>query len=153
MSIPYWTLAQELTATSFDFWLGKWDLTWVDPNGSQGKGSNRIMRILDDQVIQEHFEASEGLYKGMKGTSISVFNPQTKMWHQTWQDNQGGNLVFTGRIDGDRKYFETALQNGQQSRMVFYGFSENGFFWDWESTIDSGQTWTLNWRIHYTKKE
>jgi hypothetical protein len=29
--------------------------------------------------------------------------------------------------------------------MIFYEFSESGFLWDWESTVDGGQNWTLNW--------
>ncbi len=141
----------QLDQNTFDFWVGNWDLTWQDPNGGQGKGHNRIEKILDSKVIQEHFEALEGAYKGMKGTSISVFNPQQKTWHQTWQDNQGGNIVFTGRTEDSKKYFETQMTGNAQSRMVFYDFTDEGFTWDWEATQDGGKTWKLNWRINYTK--
>ena len=143
--------AQKLDANSFDFWVGDWNLTWTDANGGSGKGTNKLVTILDDKVIQEHFEAHEGALSGYKGTSISVYNPQNQTWHQTWQDNQGGNIVFTGRVDGDKKYFETVLNNGNQSRMVFHSFSEEGFTWDWEATTDGGKNWTLNWQINYRK--
>jgi hypothetical protein len=37
--------------TQFDFWLGEWDCTWAE----DGKGSNRVERILDGKIIQENF--------------------------------------------------------------------------------------------------
>jgi len=144
--------AQELDENTFKFWVGQWDLTWRDTNGNVSRGSNLIESILDDKVIQEHFEGLEGQYQGFKGTSISVFNPTTKSWHQTWQDNQGGNIVLTGRVEGNRKIFETAMtEEGRQSRMVFHSFTEDGFIWDWEATADGGNTWQLSWQINYTK--
>lgn len=149
--ISFNTNAQEMNEHSFDFWVGNWSLKWTDANGKEGKGQNIIETILDGKVIQENFEALEGQLKGYKGTSISVFNPNTKTWHQTWQDTQGGNLVFTGRIEQDKKYFESALKGNSQSRMVFHDFTDKGFTWDWESTQDGGKTWTLNWQIHYSK--
>lgn len=139
----------QVDETTFDFWVGEWDLTWQDPNGDTGKGKNTVVKILDSKVIQEHFVATKGAYIGMKGTSISVFNPQQKSWHQTWQDNQGGNIVLTGRQKGSTKIFETEMTKNTQSRMVFYDFTEDGFTWDWEKTIDGGKTWQLNWRITY----
>lgn len=141
----------QFDASTYDFWVGEWDLTWQDPNGGTGKGKNVIEKILDDKVIQEHFTALEGAYKGMKGTSISVYNPRQKTWHQTWQDNQGSNLVFNGRQADGKKYFETEMNNNTQSRMVFYDFNDEGFTWDWEATTDGGKNWTLNWRINYKK--
>lgn len=144
---------EEMDGSSFDFWLGDWELSWKDPSGGTGKGTNKIVTILDGKVIQEHFVATEGQYKGMKGTSISVFNPNQKSWHQTWQDNQGGNIVLTGREEDGKKYFETKMNNEKQSRMVFYDFTEEGFTWDWESTQDGGKTWNLNWQIFYTKAD
>jgi hypothetical protein len=37
------------------------------------------------------------------------------------------------------------------SRMVFYDISEDSFTWDWESSTDDGDNWTLNWRIEYSR--
>lgn len=39
----------------FDFWLGEWDVTW----GEDGKGTNHIIRIMDDKIIQENFSAPD----------------------------------------------------------------------------------------------
>ena len=39
--------SQELSADSFDFWVGDWDLTWTNKQGETKKGSNKILKILD----------------------------------------------------------------------------------------------------------
>lgn len=153
--IGFSTSAQSNPENSFNFWVGTWDLTWQGANGVTEKGRNVITKVLDGKVIQENFEALEGAQKGYQGMSISVYNPNTKTWHQTWMDNQGGNINFTGEIDGERKIFKTAPQkrNGQEviSRMVFYDITKDAFNWDWESTTDDGKTWNLNWRINYKR--
>lgn len=92
------------TTSWYDFWVGEWDLTWDDGKGNTGKGTNRVLKVLDNKVIQENFEAKEGQYKGTKGMSLSVFNPTNKSWHQAWADNQGGYFDLTGEIDGQKKY-------------------------------------------------
>ncbi len=144
-------------SSTFDFWVGEWDLTWDDGNGQVGKGSNRIERIMGDQVIQENFEALEGNLAGYKGMSVSVFNRRTQEWKQTWVDNQGGYLDFYHVIDGDKHMFmrEFTAPNGQKGlqRMVFYNITADSFEWDWERSLDGGKTWTLAWRIHYKRKE
>lgn len=149
--------AQSSPETIYDFWMGTWDLSWTGANGQEEKGRNVITKILDGKVLQENFEALEGAQKGYKGQSMSVYNPATKTWYQTWMDNQGGNINFTGEVDEDRKIFKTAIQNrnGQQviSRMVFYDIKADSFNWDWESTTDGGSTWNLNWRIKYARSK
>jgi hypothetical protein len=135
------THAQEDERSWFDFWVGKWEVTWTDANGKQGKGTNTIDKILGNTVIRENFEAHEGQLKGYLGTSISVYNPRTKMWHQGYADNQGAYFNFTGERQGDKRIFKTSVvEEGTNSLM-----------WDWESSEDGGESWTLNWRISYKK--
>ncbi|NGP77035.1 DUF1579 family protein [Balneolaceae bacterium YR4-1] len=140
----------------FDFWVGEWELSWTDKQGNQGKGINVIEKILDGEVIQEHFESTGGSQKGYKGTSISVYNPQRESWHQAWADNQGGYIDLLGSVDGNKRIFQTGPRPGPQgntiiSRMVFYDITENTFTWDWESSTNEGDTWMLNWRIEYKR--
>ena len=47
----------------FDFWLGTWDLTREDADGSAVIGSNYIRLILDGKVIEENFESCSGSYE------------------------------------------------------------------------------------------
>ena len=144
--------------SEFDFWVGKWDLTWEYSDGSSGKGTNHIVKTLDDKVIQENFEAVDsGPYSGFKGTSISVFNSNSKQWHQAWADNQGGYFNFTGEVDGDNRIFKTQPLKTKDTeivlRMRFYEIEEDSFTWDWEQSKDSGATWVLQWRIHYERMD
>ena len=150
------TQVQAQNGDEFDFWVGKWDLSWDLGEGKVGKGVNLIEKTLDGKVIQENFEATDsGPMTGFKGTSISVFNPTTKMWHQAWADNQGGYFNFIGEIDDTRRIFKTKpVENNGKTlvmRMVFYDITADAFTWDWERSEDGGENWTLAWRINYTR--
>lgn len=139
----------------FDFWVGKWEVHWEEGDGT-GRGTNHIEKILDETVIQENFRITEGQNKGFKGTSISVYQPRFERWKQAWADNNGGYYDFTGKVDREKRIFQTDVirrQDGSQvtQRMVFYDITENSLSWDWESSVDGGATWTLNWRIFYER--
>jgi len=146
----------ESLETYFDFWVGNWEVTWDEGDGKLGKGTNLIEKTLDGAVIQENFRILEGNQAGFKGTSLSVYNPQTQTWKQAWADNQGGYFDFTGITENDQRIFQTVereLQDGRKiiQRMRFYDIEENNLTWDWESSFDGGESWTLAWRIFYKK--
>lgn len=141
--------------TWFDFWVGKWEASWTEADGKIGKGTNTITKILDNTVIQENFKIDEGISKGYLGTSISVYNPQKKTWHQGYADNQGAYFNLIGERQDDKRIFRTEMiDRGEKRiilRMVFYNIKEDSMMWDWESTEDGGKTWKLNWRINYKR--
>lgn len=141
----------------FDFWLGTWDLTWEDADGTTAHGRNHIERVLDGKVIKENFEAHSGAYKGFVGKSYSVYQAQSGTWKQTWVDNQGGYLDFVGEVDGNKRIFKRAGMNPQGKevlqRMKFYDTTEDSLTWDWEISEDNGHTWQLRWRIFYERSE
>lgn len=130
----------------FNFWLGDWDGTW----GEDGKGTNRIERILDGKIIQENFSAPD-----FQGISVSSYDPERKLWCQTWVDTNGTYLDFTGKFE-DNKMILTrdAMVRGEacKQRMVWYDIQEDRFEWNWERSDDDGQTWRVLWQIHYVRK-
>ena len=133
--------------TQFDFWLGEWDVAW----GEDGTGTNRIERILDGKVIQENFTAPD-----LHGISVSSYDPERKCWCQTWVDNNGTYLDFTGRFEGDKMILtRDAIVRGEASkqRMVWHNIQENQFDWNWERSDDGGETWRTLWQIKYTRKK
>jgi hypothetical protein len=136
----------------FDFWVGDWELSWSNPDGSVSKGKNKIEKIVAGKVIQENFADSNGFI----GTSISVFNKTKKTWHQAWADNSGGYFNFIGEKEGDKRIFKTEPKKiGENTfvlRMVFYDIKSDSFVWDWQRSNDNGLTWSLNWRINYKRK-
>ena len=139
----------------FNFWEGTWEGTWAEGD-KEGKATNFIEWTTGNKVLQENFEIYQGQNKGFFGTSISVFNTQTKVWRQAWADNQGGYYDFIGDFDGNKRIFKTQPReiNGNVviQRMVFYDLKSDSFMWDWERSQDGGKTWTLNWRISYVRK-
>ncbi|MDJ0646627.1 MAG: hypothetical protein QNJ57_11650 [Flavobacteriaceae bacterium] len=151
----YSQVNDSLNASSYDFWLGEWNLSWDLPDGKKGKGVNKIVKILDDKVIQENFE---DLQSGFKGMSLSVYNPNRKIWKQSWADNSGGYYSFDGAIEIDgKKVFKTKTveRNDKKiiQRMVFEDIQKDSFTWDWQGTADGGKTWKSLWRIYYRRKK
>jgi hypothetical protein len=141
----------------FNFWVGQWEVSWEEGDG-MGHGTNHIEKTLDGKVLQENFEITEGQNTGFKGTSISVYQPRFERWKQAWADNNGGYYDFTGEIEGNKRIFQTEvgeLEDGREftQRMVFYDITEDSMTWDWESSEDGGETWTLSWRIFYERMD
>ena len=131
----------------FNFWLGEWNCTW----GNDGKAINHIKRILDGKVIQENFTA-----EGLHGISHSVWDAERKLWCQTWVDNNGSYLDFTGGFrDGQMILSRDAIVQGQncKQRMVWNNIMQDEFDWNWERSDDGGKTWNVKWQIKYKRKK
>ncbi|MFT3893785.1 MAG: hypothetical protein QM730_19315 [Anaerolineales bacterium] len=132
--------------TQFDFWLGEWNCTW----GEDGKGSNHVLHILEDKVIQENFSAPD-----FKGISISAYDGERKLWCQTWVDSSGTYLDFTGKFDNGKMILvRDAIVKGQacKQRMVWYNIEASQFDWNWERSDDEGVTWRVLWQIKYMRR-
>lgn len=143
--------AQEDEAAAFDFWVGEWDLYWYTQDSVKISGTNKIEKILDGKVLQEHFVDPNS---GFKGTSISVYNPQAQSWYQSWADNSGGYFHFKGITSDGQRIFSMTEENksGALYRMVFSEIQENNLVWTWEGTRDGGKSWNTAWQIFYTRK-
>lgn len=129
----------------FDFWLGEWDVRW----GEDGKGTNSITRILDGKIVQENFISPD-----LHGMSLSAYDPERKLWCQTWVDNNGTYLDFTGKFEeGKLILVRDTIVRGEKckQRMVWYDIQEDEFNWNWERSDDDGSTWRTLWQIHYKR--
>jgi hypothetical protein len=141
-----------------DFWLGAWDLTWPGgqggtPEGALGRGTNTITKELGGCVVHERF-ASE---TGFEGESVSVYHPGSDTWRQTWVDNQGGYLLFTGGLRDGAVELRTAPFTNPQgerqiSRMTWRNVTADALDWHWQRSTDDGATWTDLWVIRYTRR-
>jgi hypothetical protein len=148
--------SQDTTITNqehaFDFWVGNWTGYYYGKDSAKTNVKNNIIKTLDGKVIQENFEDPSNKFKG---TSISVYNPKNKTWHQAWADNQGGYFNFIGELNDNKRIFKTIPKEVKGKlfiqRMVFHNITKNAFTWDWESSVDNGKTWKLNWQLFYEK--
>jgi hypothetical protein len=140
-------------ASRLDFWVGEWNAEWTDGEGKIQYGQNIITKTLGGCVIEENFSTGD---KSFIGKSFSVYYSAKQTWQQTWVDNSGGYLDFTGGMDGEKMIFWRKAINkaGKEimMRMVFYEISGNSFLWNWESSQDDGKTWSLLWKIKYIRK-
>lgn len=141
-------------ASQFDFWVGKWQAKWVDTENKPQYGENIIAKTLNDCVIEENFSTDD---KTFIGRSLSMYNPNKKIWQQTWVDNGGAYMDFTGGMEGNNMVLQRIVTNkeGKQiiQRMVFTDITKDSFTWNWESSRDNGATWAQNWQIMYTRKQ
>ena len=140
---------------AMDFWVGKWKLTWKDKDGSTATGKNKINKILKDKVVKEEFKALTGSMEGFKGRSLSVYNPRTGIWNQTWVDSQSAYMTFVGEFVGEKRIFKREFTSADgkkiMQRMVFYNIKTTEFDWDWQMSTDNGKTWKTQWSIHYIR--
>ena len=140
-------------AEQFDFWLGDWSCEWTDQAGNVQTGTNKVEKILGSCVIKENFDGTPAI--NLIGKSYSVFDARDKMWKQTWVDNSGGYLDFTGGFEnGSMILSRTAKVGGKEfmQRMVWYDISADNFMWNWERSADNGKTWQVQWKLHYKRK-
>jgi len=136
-------------AQAFDFWLGEWVVSWDEG----GQGVNRIDKILDGKVIREQFDGRPDM--PFRGMSLSVYDPRSELWRQTWVDNDGNYWAFHGRFQDGRMTLSTEVDvEGKPVllRMVFYNIEADELDWNWERSEDGGRTWDLRWHIHYTRQ-
>lgn len=131
-----------------DFWVGEWDVF----AGGKKVGTNRIEKILSGCVIFENWTDAAG----NSGKSFNTFNRQKGKWQQTWIDDRGGVLEFTGTAkEGVMSYeAETPGKDGAKTlhRMTFTKLSENRVRQLWEQSVDSGKTWKTVFDGDYQRK-
>ena len=139
-------------ASQFDFWIGEWKAEWENSDGEKITGTNKITKILGSCVIEENFNGNPG--NNLIGKSFTVFNKHINKWQQTWVDNYGSYMNFTGEYKDEKMILEREVNsdgNILKQRMVFYNIKKDSFIWDWEKSTDNGKNWELAWKIYYSR--
>lgn len=146
-----------------DFWIGDWDLVLRGREGldaatwTEARGTNHVEAILGGCAIEESFRA-DGPGEAWSGKSLSRWIEAEHKWRQTWVDDQGGYLAFTG---GAARDGAGAILTGEprtvagvtrQMRMVFGDVTASSLTWRWEGTRDGGATWSPVLVIAYTRR-
>jgi tetratricopeptide (TPR) repeat protein len=134
----------------FDFWVGEWNVE--NPQG-QRAGTSSVQLILGDCVVFENWTGAGG----GSGKSFNFYNSNTGKWQQTWVDNVGGVLEFSGEFkDGAMRYSaESVAQNGSKTlhRLTFFNLAPGRVRQFWEQSTDGGKTWTAAFDGTYIKKQ
>jgi hypothetical protein len=142
---------QSAEQRQFDFWIGSWSLSW--PAGdSIGHGTNVVTQELSGCVIEENFSTTGE--QPFVGNSLSVYDTTAGLWKQTWVDNNGSYLDFTGGMLADSMILSRSFKrNGTEiwQRMVFFNITIDTLDWEWQSSTDFGHSWNTLWHIDYRR--
>jgi hypothetical protein len=135
----------------FDFWAGEWDVTGRNGNPA---GTNRIRVVHGGCALQEEWSGAGGF----TGTSINAFDPSTRRWHQTWIGSDGVLLRLDGGLkDGSMELSGTTEgANGTRTmhriRWTPLGGQPVRLRQLWESSTDSGRTWSVAFDGTYSRR-
>jgi hypothetical protein len=140
-----------VSARSFDFWIGEWDVHWTDADGVPQAGTNSVARV--EETIRELFCAPEptGPYIG---ASVSRWDEDAAEWVQDYWDNRGYAAVFRGSLrDGGMVLERTSdLGSGSATRLVWSDITHDSITWNYERRTDAG-AWESTWRILYRRRD
>jgi hypothetical protein len=133
----------------FDFWIGNWSV--YDWSTKKPAGHNLVTSEFNGCVVQEHWTGSEG----SRGSSFNTYDPQRKLWHQTWVDDQGQLIVIEGNlVNGSMVLSGSGVgRNGRHFRQRITWTPEPGgdVRQHWEVSRDGGATWKSVFDGRYTK--
>ena len=135
----------------FDFWIGEWDVTTsAKKDGSKG-GNSVIQSVSGGCALLENWTST----KGGQGKSLNAYNPLVHEWQQYWIGQDGNVTEFrTSRFDGTSLSFLTDNGPGPNliGRLTFSPVESDLVRQHYESSGDSGKTWTTVYDLYYHRK-
>jgi len=132
----------------FDFWIGEW--TAMNPQGVT-VGSSSIQLILGHCVIFENWSTPVS-----SGKSVNIFSADDHKWHQTWVDDRGALMQYSGGLVDGRMVLdaETTVEGRRAlARLSFSRLPNGDVRQHGERSFDGGRTWTSTFEMHYTRKK
>jgi len=145
---------QDTEYRQMDFWVGTWDLSWTNADGTQATGTNIISRSpYGACIITENFDGNPGL--AFKGMSLSTYSKPHKQWRQTWVDDQGGYIALYGGLQADGTFkleMDRLEDTGPYNRMIFEKITGNSLIWRWQGKAQADKPWTDQWVINYRRR-
>ncbi|WP_218079648.1 DUF1579 family protein [Anthocerotibacter panamensis] len=142
---------------AFAFWVGAWKVVSqvkASPTEDQWqeiKADDNIHYILDGCALQQNYQDSY-----IKGTSLTTYLPDKKMWQQVWIDNTMPNLIsFLGEFkDGKMVMLGQATQQGKAvtNRQTYYNITADKVDYLYEQSMDGGKTFVAIIKGVYTRK-
>lgn len=145
---------QDAEYRQLDFWVGEWDLSWTQADGSEGSGTNNITRSpFGDCVITENFDGNPTLQ--FKGMSVSTYFKPAGLWRQAWVDDQGGFFSLHGGPQEDGRFIldlDRVNDEAPYLRMVWEEITDDSLIWRWQGKASVDAEWADRWVINYKRK-
>jgi hypothetical protein len=148
----------------FDFFEGKWKIQhrklkrrlsnsteWIEY-----EGTNEDFKILNGIGHTNNNRATlDG--KPVEGVSLTLFNPQTKLWSIYWASSRDGILSSTPIVGSfenkiGRFYAKEIFNNKPVIVMAQWDKTNpDRAIWSQAFSIDNGKTWEWNWYMTQTR--
>jgi hypothetical protein len=146
-------------ARQLDFWIGDWSVkvrSRVAPDKDEWSaelpGSNHVSSVLSGCAIDESFVALDTNGRSWSGRSHSTWIAAEKRWRQTWVDDSGNYLAFTGGMNGGEFVLVGEPRpDGRVMRMVFGAIAKDHITWRWEASRDGREPWRAMMIIEYKR--
>jgi hypothetical protein len=139
--LPATTPCTSAESRQFDFWLGSWDVTPTrSPPGTRAARS----QITGEESGCAIFEDFTDLT--YHGVSISVFDPVTAKWHQTYVDTDGVRLILGGTLSSGAMRL---VNDDNSQRVTWTEVSGSQVRQVGENSNNGGQTWTVGYDLNY----
>lgn len=122
----------------FDFWIGD----WVVYNGENIVGHSSIKPILDSCVIEETWSGASG----SNGKSFNSYFPEREEWEQTWVDNSGSTIHFTGKLINGNMVMHAQNLRGNSPvyyEMTYFPKANGNVQQVWKQSSDEKKTWIV----------
>jgi hypothetical protein len=132
----------------FDFWIGEWEVT--TPGGTR-VGESAVQSVSGGCALLENWTS----VRGGHGKSLNAYNPAVGQWQQYWIGQDGNVTEFrTSHFDGTSLSFLTDNGPGPNliGRLTFTPIESDLVRQHYESSGDSGKTWTTVYDLYYHRK-
>jgi hypothetical protein len=135
----------------FDFWIGEWDVTTSPKKDGSKGGSSVIQSVSGGCALLENWTS----IRGGQGKSLNAFNPLVHEWQQYWIGQDGNVTEFrTSHFDGTSLSVLTDNGPGPNliGRLTFTPIDSDLVRQHYESSGNSGKTWTTVYDLYYHRK-
>ena len=132
----------------FDFWLGEWDV--FEEGGSTREARATVARVQNGCGLREQYEGTDG----SSGESLSMYDPATAEWQQTWLSSHGQIVVIHGTLQGEAMIL-SGTDHGSGARRLVRGVwkpESMGVRETAERSSDDGKTWTPWFDLSFRKR-
>ncbi len=124
----------------FDFWLGLWGVAPTGSGPATRQASSSIRQETGGCAVFELFRDLD-----VRGQSISLFDPATSRWYQTYVDNTGVRLVLAGGVtDG-----AMILAEADNASRISWSVAGADVRQLGEVSGDGGETWAPQFDLTY----
>ena len=145
----------------FDFFHGEWHVLhrcrtdFLDPDSTweEFTGTTLCRPLFDGAANIDEIDLPR---LGSKGLTLRLFDPETGQWSLNRSSSRSGKLdpPVCGRFEGDRgEFYGDDTHDGKDVRVrfVWSGFSERAARWDQAFSVDTGETWSINWIMEFSR--